>query len=134
MTAVLKGGARKDNRSTDVSLMQRQITAPPESSDEIKVFEATSYITCWSKDGKYKRFLKKETLSELLSQIHDGQTFNFRMGMRTSKNLSENDYRLAMSWMRAHGLCIKDGQSYTIPSIEQVRRKYNEQLLREGGI
>lgn len=133
MTAVLTKSGKVRDRSIDMSVAQREI-APAESSDEIRTFQASSFITCFSGEGKYKRYLKRETLKELLGQIQDGIPFNFKTGFKTTPNLGENEYRLAMSWMRARSLCVKNGHSFTIPSVERVRRAYNEQLQEEAVI
>ena len=119
-------------RSMDVGVTHQDMA--PGSSDEIRTFRATSYIVCCQGSQQYKRFLRKETLVELLAQVREGEPFSFKSGMTTSKNLDESMYRLAVNWMRAHGLCVKNGLQVTIPSVEKVRRAYNQQLQEEASL
>lgn len=102
-----------------------------EGEYETTEWRATATIVTRTGKGA-KRYLRKDTLSDLLGQVRDGEAFRFKGGITTTLNLGQNEFLLAMAWMRVNGLAHKDGRRYIIPSIEEVRRAWNRVVTEEA--
>lgn len=116
----------------DIAVPSKEVE-PPSSSDEILAvdYRATSFIVAVNDKG-VKRYLRKETLEDLLQQLRDGVPFHIRAGIKTTKHLGPNEFNLTMNWLRAQGLALKKGRIYEIPSIEEVRKKWNQTVMDEA--
>lgn len=107
-------------------------TRTKEDNAAVTVHEwhASSYLTRIStKDGTSNvKYLRKQTLIDLLSQVEDGMAFGLK-SLSLSPSLGQGEFYLALSWMLANGLVHKvKGSLYVIPSIEAVRRRWNDSL------
>lgn len=101
----------------------------PISDHEISIWRADAYIAS-ENDRGIRRLLRRSSLQFLLSQVHDGESFAFK-GLQTNKVFGQSEFHLIMHWLRVNGLANKHGRQYTIPSIESVKRRWNEVISEE---
>lgn len=113
----------------------KEVTSPTSmsaSDQEISIWRADAQIVSESDKG-IRRYLRRSSLQFLLSQVKDGEAFRFK-GLQTSKEFGQAEFHLIAQWLRANGLVVRNGRDYTIPSIEQVKRRWNEVVTEEAVI
>lgn len=123
------------HKATTMAGQAAVLTTPQEptlSDHEISVWKGDAFIVSVSDTGN-RRYLRRRSLQFFLSQVQDGQPFQFK-GMHTSKedDFGSNEYNLITRWLRINGLAERNGRQYMIPSIENVKRAWNDVVTHEA--
>lgn len=115
-----------------VAMMMKAYKPAQDDHSDVTITEwrASAYIVCTNEKG-VRRFLKRQTLVNMLAQIEEGVPFKIKT-LQMSDDIGSNEYYLARSWMLANKLAYVDGHKLVVPSIEAVRRQWMIQLTEEG--
>lgn len=132
MVATLQRRPKASTTDTTRGRLASTLTVAPSEEHEISTWRVDAWVVHENAKG-VKRYLRRSSLQYLLGQVHEGQPFRLKNLMLSEEHkFGPNEFNLATNWMLANGLINKDGRKYMIPSIESIKRRWNEIVVEEA--
>lgn len=128
LTQVAKrGGTENERKVASAKLSQAQASAIVKASETDGANRYTSQGVITRHRGEAKAYLRGESLAHFLRHVADGKEFTNR-SIPWTESFGQGDYYVILGWMLDHGVCIKNGSRYTVPSTKTVRDAWNQQV------